>query len=455
MATEYVELYQKRKKIQPLTVSGPFQTLRHITIFLALSFYFIVPWVTWDGRQAIWFDLPGRKFYIFGVTLWPQDFIILSWLLIIAALGLFIVTVIAGRIWCGYTCPQTVWTKLFLAIERFVEGERGKRIKLDNMPMCWSKFIRRSTKHFLWLLLALATAINFVGFFHPIRDLLLAIVGLDLDYWSAFWIIFLTGATYINAGWMREQVCLYMCPYARFQSVMFDKDTLVISYDYNRGEPRGPRKRTADPGQLGLGDCINCYQCVHACPTGIDIRDGLQMQCIGCAACIDACDRIMGKLGYPKKLIKYTTERVIEDRQSSPVVRGRPIAYALVLLVMCSLVGYTLFTRPLLAVDVIRDRNQLYRITNDGLVENVYQIKIMNKSQHDEIYTIETSEPSVFKYVGKNTVMVKAGGIKTLLSSVQADPYELEHDNIKIDLFVRSKYEEDVYTKRTRFIKEN
>ena len=289
-------LYAKAEKIYPREVHGLFARLRTLGVLGLLGLYYILPWMRWDGHQALLFDLPARKFHIFFVTLWPQDFFYLAVMLIIAGLTLFFVTALAGRIWCGYACPQTVWTEAFLWIERKVEGDRMKQQKLDALPLNGRKFRIKATKHFLWLAFAAWTGFTFVGYFTPIIELGQRLLTLDLGPWETFWVIFYGFATYGNAGFMREQVCMYMCPYARFQSAMFDRDTLIVSYLPERGEPRGSRKRSADPTALGLGDCIDCTMCVQVCPTGIDIRNGLQMECVGCAACVDACDEIMEKV---------------------------------------------------------------------------------------------------------------------------------------------------------------
>src|SRR3990167_1174475 len=268
------DLYKKREHIYQRHISGFFQTLRIATIWVTLGAYFILPWFTWDGRQGILFDLPERKFYILWFTFWPQDFLYLSWLLIIAAFALFFFTVLAGRVWCGYTCPQTVWTTFFMWIEFITEGDRSQRIKLDAQPWSATKGLKKFSKHFLWLALSFWTAFTFVGYFAPVRELWSDIYHFNASAWAWFWLFFFTIATYTNAGWLREQVCLYMCPYARFQSVMFDRDTLVVTYDKNRGEPRGSRKKDADFKAEGLGSCINCQMCVQVCPTGIDIQIG-------------------------------------------------------------------------------------------------------------------------------------------------------------------------------------
>ena len=291
-----VDLYASREKIYTRAFTGLFRTVRMLGGGALLLLYFGTVWLDWGGHQAVWWNLPERKFFIFGATYWPQDFILLSGILIVAAEGLFFITVYAGRVWCGYTCPQSVWTWVFMWCEKLTEGDRNQRIKLDQAPMSAGKCLRKLTKHTLWLLIGLVTGLTFVGYFSPIRELIVEFFTGQADGWAYFWIGFFTLATYANAGWLREQVCIYMCPYARFQSVMFDKDTLIVSYDPRRGEVRGPRKKDSDHKTQGLGDCIDCTLCVQVCPTGIDIRDGLQIECIGCAACIDACDSVMDKM---------------------------------------------------------------------------------------------------------------------------------------------------------------
>ena len=304
------------------------------------------------------FDLPARKFYLLGLTLWPQDFIYLAWLLMMAAFTLFFVTALAGRLWCGFACPQTVWTEAFIWMEQWTEGTRSQRMKLDEAPWSWNKLRRKGSKQFLWIAFSLWTGFTFVGYFMPIRQLGVDIAALNVGGWTLFWGLFYGFATYGNAGYMREQVCKYMCPYARFQSAMFDKDTLIISYDETRGEPCGGRKRSIDRQKEGLGDCIDCTLCVQVCPTGIDIRDGLQYDCIACAACIDACDSVMDKMDYPRGLVRYTTEHSMEGK-TSRVLRPRMIVYAALLAVLMTALITSMVTRTPVILDVIRDRNTL------------------------------------------------------------------------------------------------
>ncbi|MDD3786525.1 MAG: cytochrome c oxidase accessory protein CcoG, partial [Hydrogenophaga sp.] len=303
-----VSLYTSQKKIQARSVTGFFNNWRWIMVWVTQLVFYGLPWLQWNARQAVLFDLEARRFYIFGLVLYPQDFIYLTGLLVISALALFLFTAVAGRLWCGYACPQTVYTEIFMWIEKVVEGDRSARLRLDKAPLSPAKFSKRGLKHLLWIVFSLWTGFTFVGYFTPIRELALLSTALSLGPWQTFWIFFYGFATYGNAGWMREQVCKYMCPYARFQSAMFDKDTMIVTYDSARGEPRGARSKKADYKALGLGSCVDCTLCVQVCPTGIDIRNGLQYECIGCGACIDVCDEVMDKVGYPRGLIKYSTE---------------------------------------------------------------------------------------------------------------------------------------------------
>jgi len=420
------DLYKKRTKIYVREVHGLFAALRVAGVSTLLGLYYVMPWLLWDGRQAILFDLPERKFYILGMIFWPQDFIYLTMILVIAALSLFFFTALAGRLWCGYACPQTVWTEAFLWIERKVEGSRQKQIKLDKMPMNLEKFMKKFTKHFIWLAFSLFTGLTFVGFFTPIRELVASIPTLSFGPWEMFWIIFYGFATYGNAGWMREQVCTYMCPYARFQSAMFDKNTLIISYDEKRGEPRGSRKRGTSPAAAGLGSCIDCSICVQVCPTGIDIRDGLQYECIGCAACIDACDDVMEKMGDEKGLIKYTTENMLMGNKTN-FLRPRIILYAMILISIAVGTSIAIFNRSSLELDIIRDRNSLFRETGMGMIENVYTLKVINKDIVTREYRLSIEGLDEMKLnMQRDKIIVESGDVLEVPVSIEIDPDKLE-----------------------------
>jgi cytochrome c oxidase accessory protein FixG len=408
------ELYAARQKIYPREIQGRFQKWRVYMVWALLGIYYGLPWLTWGGRQAVLFDLPARKFHIFAMTLWPQDFFFLTWLLVIAALSLFFFTALAGRLFCGYACPQTVWTETFLWIERWVEGSRSQQMKLAKAPWTAQKLLRKGTKQFLWIVFALWTGFTFVGYFTPITELAGKIADFSTGPWETFWVLFYGGATYVNAGYMREQVCKYMCPYARFQSAMFDNDTLIITYDADRGEPRGARRKGVDPKSRGLGDCVDCTMCVQVCPTGIDIRKGLQYECIACAACIDACDEVMDKVGYPKGLIRYDTQSGLEGK-AKQVVRPRTVVYATLLALLTVGFGVALGNRNVVGVDVIRDRNALFRERPDGLIENVYNVKILNKDAAAHEFVIAASGlPGLQVDYGMSTVAVGPGDVQSV-----------------------------------------
>ncbi|MBT7950855.1 MAG: cytochrome c oxidase accessory protein CcoG [Gammaproteobacteria bacterium] len=426
-------LFAKREKIYPREVHGLFAALRIASVIALLGIFYGLPWFNWDGRQSILLDLPARKFYIFGLTFWPQDFLYLTFLLIIAAMALFFFTTLAGRLWCGYACPQTVWTETFLWIEQLVEGDRRQQMRLDKTKWDFRKFRIKITKHSLWIIFSLFTGFTFVSYFTPARELAEQVLNLSLSPWETFWLFFYGFATYGNAGWMREQVCIYMCPYARFQSAMFDDDTLIVSYDKQRGEPKGARRASIDHRRSGLGDCINCTLCVQVCPTGIDIRDGLQYQCIGCSACIDACDDVMDKMNYPKGLIRYTTHNALEGKPTR-VFRPRILLYGFILLSMFTIFTHSVLNRVPLGLDVIRDRNQLYRETM-GLIENIYTLKVINMDDKAHTYQLSVSGIDGISIDSEiDTIYVEAGNVQDFPVRLRADESSLQKRSNEISL---------------------
>jgi cytochrome c oxidase accessory protein FixG len=388
-----IKMYAAREEIYPREAKGFYANLRWICVWITQIVFYGMPWLNWNGRQAVLFDLGARKFYLFGLVLWPQDFIYLTALLIICAYLLFLFTAVAGRVWCGYACPQTVYTEIFMWIERKIEGTRSARMRLDKQPWSPSKFFKKTSKHVAWGAVALWTGITFVGYFTPMHTLLGETATLGMGPWEWFWILFYGFATYGNAGWMREQVCKYMCPYARFQSSMFDKDTLIVTYDTDRGEPRGARGKN---GNKNLGDCIDCTMCVQVCPTGIDIRHGLQYDCIGCAACVDACNSVMDKVGAPRGLIRYATENAMKNRYTLKEIRKRAmrprvLIYTTILMIIVAAVGGSLVLRKPVKLDVIRDRGALAREVEDEMVENVYRLQVMNTDEVAHRYKLSVS----------------------------------------------------------------
>ena len=435
--TETVDLYASRQKIYVKEVKGFFQKIRNVSLMALMGMYFLFAWLTLDGQPLIHFDLPAREFHLYGATFYPKDFFLLSAMLIISAFGLFFITTLFGRVWCGYTCPQTVWTFIFMWIEEKVEGSRNKRMKLDKSPASSEKLAKKSIKHALWLFVALATGVTFVGYFYPIRELIVDLFTLQANGWAYFWVAFFTVATYLNAGWMREQVCLYMCPYARFQSVMFDPNTRVVSYDPNRGEPRGNRKKGVAPTELGLGDCIDCEQCVQVCPTGIDIRDGLQYECIGCALCIDACDEIMDKMDYPRGLISYTTENELEGK-TSKLLRPRTFGYGAVLALMIGAVVFIIATRVPAQMDVLRDRGTLFSFNGEGRVENSFTVKIQNMSEIPQTFELSVEGLEGIRIITTTNVTVTSGENLALPTVVDVPPESLSESNSTIRFHAES-----------------
>jgi cytochrome c oxidase accessory protein FixG len=416
--------YLAAQKIYPREIDGRFARLRKIAAVALLGLFYAVAWLEWDGHQALLFDLPARKFHIFALTLWPQDFLLLALLLIIAALSLFFFTALAGRLWCGYACPQTAWTELFIWIEQWTEGGRSQRMKLDRGPWTLNKVLRKSLKQLLWVALAVYTGFTFVGYFTPIHSLGARILSGQAGSWALFWIFLYSLATYGNAGFLREQVCKYMCPYARFQSAMFDNDTLIISYDPGRGEPRGARRRGSDARAQGRGDCIDCTLCVQVCPTGIDIRNGLQNECIACGACIDACDSVMDKMGSARGLIRYTTERALGG-QRTRIVRPRMGVYAALLAGVTGFLVYSLLTRVPLILDVIRDRNALYREIHGDRIENTYSLKVINLDDAPHTYRLSADGIASLQVATPTTPIVLApGSVGTVVTRLEAPAAE-------------------------------
>ena len=457
---QYVDLYAKREHIHVRAYKGFYRSLRILAAWPLLLAYFLTPFITWGGRQAIWFDLPQRQFHVFGLTFWPQDFALLSGVLILAAFLLFFVTVFAGRVWCGYSCPQTVFTYVFMRAERFAEGNRNARIKLNTQPMSFTKLRKKALKHVLWLAISSATALAFVGYFTPIRELVSLIVSFDLGVWETWWLGFFLVATYVNAGWMREQVCIYMCPYARFQGVMFDSNTLIVTYDKARGEPRGKSARKAEVAAPtnsndtteALGDCVDCGVCVTVCPVGIDIRDGLQYECISCAACVDSCNDVMTRLNKPTGLIRYATENVIKGA-THRVVRSRFIGYAVAVMLIAGLLAFQLVNREPLEVSLTRDRQALYNDMGSGVIENTYYLKISNKGQEEVLASISISGVRNYSYLSLQKISLGANEISETVVRVQVHIDNLDTPNTAITFSVKSNANDDFeITQESRFI---
>ncbi len=406
----YVNLYESEEKVYVRHITGFYQRLRRYTGIPLLLDYLLMPWLVIDGRPAMLFDLPSRKFNVLWITFSPQDGMYLAWLLIIAAFLLFTVTVMVGRVWCGFTCPQTVWTQMFIWAEFVCQGDRNKRIKLDAQAWSVQKFLRKAATQIIWISIALITGLTFIGYFTPIRELSVNFFTFNVSLSVAYWVLFFTGATYMNAGFMREQICKYVCPYARFQAVMFDQDTLSVFYNKVRGEARGPRKVNEDYKTQGLGDCIDCSWCVQVCPVNIDIRDGLQAECIDCGLCVDACNSVMEKMNYPLGLISFTSENAVGESKIN-VFRPRVLGYGFMLLVMIGFFVYSIMNRVPLNVEVLRDRGaKMYRVVDDN-IQNVYTIKIENMDRAHHIYDIRVDGDFPFEVQGYKAPPLMEGEI--------------------------------------------
>ena len=455
--TQYQSLYESQQKIYPRSIKGRFVNWRWVFVWLTQIVFYGLPWLQWGGRQAVLFDLASRRFYLFGYVLYPQDFIYLTGLLVISALSLFLFTAVAGRLWCGFACPQTVYTEIFLWIERKIEGDRGARMKLDDSEMSLEKLVKKWFKHLVWIGFAIWTGFTFVGYFTPITELGMEFLQTRMGSWEVFWVLFYGFATYGNAGWMREQVCKYMCPYARFQSAMFDKDTLIVSYDEERGEPRGRRGRDEDFAAKGLGSCIDCDLCVQVCPTGIDIRKGLQYECIGCGGCIDACDSVMDKMRYPRGLIRFTTQNAMVQKWTPRqtlrrVARPRVLVYTVILGALIVAVGISLALRTPLKVDVVRDRASLARIVSGGNIENVYRLQIMNASERSQTYRISAEGLPGLVVASEAEAQVGAAESRWVVVRLQVPYGAAHHGSHKIHFHVANLQGDAEVTEKATFL---
>ncbi|HEX5362467.1 MAG TPA: cytochrome c oxidase accessory protein CcoG [Fluviicoccus sp.] len=437
--------------IHTRSFTGFYRSLRLYGAGILMLLFFGTTWLTWNGRQAVLWDLADRKFYVFGATIWPQDLFLLTALLMIGAFGMFTLSVFAGRVWCGYACPQSVWTWMFMWVEKVTEGERNQRIRLDAQPWSAEKLARRGAKHTLWLAISLATGLTFIGYFTPIRTMVNELLHLSLDLETAGWVGFFALCTYINAGWLREKVCRDMCPYSNLQSVMFDADTLIITYDKARGENRGPRRKDEDAKALGLGDCIDCTMCVQVCPTGIDIRDGLQLECISCGACIDACDSVMDKMGYERGLVRYSSEREMAGGKTR-WFRPKMVAQTVLLTLLTVVFVIAFLHRPLVALDVYKDRG-LYRENSDGRIENIYSLKVINKTQSAHRYAVSLDDTDDFALQGASELHLAPGELAVLPVSVALTDNDGKRGSRPVVFRVRDLDDPDItVTTKSRFV---
>ena len=442
---EWIPMFQADQKIVPRSVWGKFARSRWAMVWFTQLLYYGTAWLQYNGRQALLFDLEARRFFLGPLVFYPQDLIYLTGVLVIAALSLFLFTAVAGRVWCGYACPQTVYTEIFMWFERKIEGDRNDRLRRTAGRWTFDRAWRAIAKNAVWILFAAWTGFTFVGYFTPIRELTEELITFTIAPWELFWIGFYSLATFGNAGFMREQVCKYMCPYARFQSAMFDKDTLLVTYDEARGEPRGSRSKKADPTNLGLGSCIDCNLCVQVCPTGIDIRKGLQYECIGCAACVDVCDQVMDKMNYPRGLVRYSTQNGLKNNWDSAQMlrrafRPRVLVYTAVVWGLIAAMAAAIVARDDLRVDVLRDRSVSFRLAEDGLIENVYRLNLMNASE----YTLEVQAGLLnagdnMKVVEADRWVVKPTESRWVVLHVQADPDAVQSGSNEIIFHIESR----------------
>jgi cytochrome c oxidase accessory protein FixG len=466
-----ISLYEAQEKIYPRSIFGYFTKWRWAMIWLTQLFFYGVPWLGWGQRQALLFDLDAKRFYIFNLVLYPQDLIYLTAILIISALSLFLFTAIAGRLWCGYACPQTVYTEIFLWIERKIEGDRAARMKFDESSMSAKKLLKKGGKHLVWIAFALWTGFTFVGYFTPIRELFSDFTHLNVGPWDMFWVCFYGFVTYGNAGFMREQVCKHMCPYARFQSAMFDDDTLIVTYDETRGEPRGARSRKIGTDSSKLGSCIDCSLCVQVCPTGIDIRKGLQYECIGCGACADVCDTVMDKMGYARGLVKYSTQNTITNmwtrkQMLQRILRPRVLIYSVILTLLILGVLTSLWFRDSFRVDVVRDRGVMARLTDGGKLENVYRLQIMNATETAQHYQLsvkglkdtEIESESIEKTEGaegkeeKRSILIKPAESRWIIVNLKIPDGSFESGSHKIQFEIQSLESKEIVTEKSIFL---
>lgn len=442
---EWIPMFQADQKIVPRSVWGKFARSRWAMVWFTQLLYYGVAWLQYNGRQALLFDLEARRFFLGPLVFYPQDFIYLTGLLVIAALSLFLFTAVAGRVWCGYACPQTVYTEIFMWFERKIEGDRNDRLLRAAGHWTFDRAWRAIAKNAVWILFAAWTGFTFVGYFTPIRELTVELITFTIQPWELFWIGFYSLATFGNAGFMREQVCKYMCPYARFQSAMFDKDTLLVTYDEARGEPRGSRSKKADPINLGLGSCIDCNLCVQVCPTGIDIRKGLQYECIGCAACVDVCDQVMDKMNYPRGLVRYSTQNGLKNNWDSAQMlrrafRPRVLVYTAVVWGLIAAMAAAIVARDDLRVDVLRDRSVSLRLAEDGLIENVYRLNLMNASEHTlEVQAGLLNTGDNMNVVEADRWVVKPTESRWVVLHVQADPDAVQPGSNEVVFHIQSR----------------
>ncbi|MCC9624603.1 cytochrome c oxidase accessory protein CcoG [Thalassospira sp. MA62] len=443
-------LYKDREKVHPKRVSGRFRNLKWYALIALLGIYWVVPWLRWDRGpsapdQAVLIDMDLGRAYFFFIEIWPQEVYYITGILIMAAIGLFLATSLFGRIWCGYACPQTVWTDLFMLVERHIQGDRNARLRLDKSKWTLEKIWKVGATHAAWIVIAMLTGGAFVLYFHDAPTVLVDIFTLDASVGTYSTIGFLTFSTYLLAGWAREQVCTYMCPWPRFQSAMLDDESMIVTYEGWRGEPRGPIKRkNLKRGEVPeVGHCIDCHACANVCPTGIDIRDGLQLECIGCGLCIDACNEMMDKVNFPRDLVRFDSVQNSQLRAQGKatrvrIIRPRTVFYAAILLLVAAVMTFGLANRSVLELNVLRDRNPLFVPLSNGDVRNGYTLKVLNKEQAEKTYnlSIDGLDATDFQIIGQTpnqdgtfNLDVAPDRVGSFRVFVAADPSDLDGTN--------------------------
>ncbi|MDK1286122.1 cytochrome c oxidase accessory protein CcoG [Pseudoalteromonas umbrosa] len=448
-----IKPYKQEGPIYIREQKGFFQKIRRNLGWILMLVFIAIPWIPYKGQQAVLFDVSSQQFRIFSQTFLPHDFMILAWVFMAGAFGLFFVTNWLGRVWCGYTCPQSIWMLMFTWVEHRVEGTRNQRIKLDKSNWNSQKALRKTAKHTIWLLISLFTATSFMAYFVPAKTLYIDMFTLEWSGLVSFWVFLFAFCTYGNAGFLREKMCNVACPYSRFQSVMFDKDTLLVTYDAIRGENRGPRKRKSDHKAQGLGDCVDCNLCVEVCPAGIDIRNGLQYECINCGLCIDACDDTMSKFGYQTGLIQYVSENQTAGKTSSPF-RLKLVGYAGLFAVILATMAIWAFNRTPIEASVIRDRNALYRVNYEGLVENPYTLSIINKTQQTLQYKVSFSGLDNAKLTAPQEIEIQGGKMLLVPVTIAADGYDIQSKRTSIQFTISANEDSSIsITKDSYFYK--
>jgi len=432
-----IKPYKSQTSVYVREQKGFYQKIRRYINWLLMFAFIAMPFVQFNDQQAVLLDVVKQEFRIFNLTFWPQDFILLAGILMVAAFALFFITTWLGRVWCGYVCPQTVWTLAYVWVEHRIEGTRNKRMALDKAPWTLNKAYKKTLKHIIWQFMSLFTATTFISYFVPVSELYSTMLTFDWSGAVTFWVLFFALATYGNAGWMREHVCIHLCPYSRFQSAMFDKNTLLVAYDAKRGENRAPRKRKDDPKALGLGDCVDCNLCVDVCPAGIDIRNGIQYECINCGLCIDACDQTMEKFNYAKGLIRYTSEQQLAGKESNRF-NLKLVSYAGLTLMFILLLGIWIDSRIPLEANIIRDRTALYRVNYEGVVENTYTLKILNKTQKPLHFDIKVENLSDTGLNLPKNVRIAAGVMEEIPVTIAIDGYQLEKKITNFDFIIQA-----------------